>query len=107
MAQKEILGEQDKGAERKEQVMEITQPASLMAADGKDAICEVAPRHQGRTQNFGGKGRSHLEQDLVLQEGRKRSTTECEQVKESGMTVGLAVRNRCVGPGKKPFANGF
>ena len=66
MAQKETLGEQDTGAERKEQVMETTQPGSLTAADGKDGICEAAPRHQGRTQNSGGKGRSHSEQCLVL-----------------------------------------
>ena len=66
MAQKETLVEQDTGAERKEQVMETAQPGSLTAADGKDGICEAAPRHQGRTQNSGGKGRSHSEQDLVL-----------------------------------------
>ena len=98
MAQKETLGEQDTGAERKEQVMETTQPSSLTAADGKDGICEAATRHQDRTQNLGGKGRSHSEQDLVLQEGRKRLATECEHVKESGTTVVLGVRNRCVGP---------
>ena len=56
MAEKETLGEQDTGAERKEQVMETTQPGSLTAAYGKDGVCEAASRHQGRTQNPGGKG---------------------------------------------------
>ena len=46
--------------------MEITQPGSLPAADGKDGLCEAAPKHQGRTQNSEGKGKSHSEQDLVL-----------------------------------------
>ena len=75
MAQKETLGEQDTGAERKEQVMETTQPGSLTAADGKDGVCEAASRHQGRTQNPGGKDRSHSEQAHVLQEGGKQLRT--------------------------------
>ena len=69
--------------------METTQPGSLPAADGKDGICEAAPKHHGRTQNSARKGESHSEQDLVLEEGRKRSTTECEHVKESATTLGL------------------
>ena len=75
--------------------METTRPGSLPAADGKGGICEAAPKHQGRTQNFGGKGKSHSEQDLVLQEGPKRSTTECEHLKQSGTTLGLGVS--CLG----------
>ena len=107
MPKKRTLGEQDTGPERKEQVMETTQAGSLMAADGKDGICEATPRHQGRIQNSGGKGRSHSEQDLVLQQARKQSTTEYEHVKERRTTVGLGVRNRYVGPRKKPSSNGF
>ena len=35
--------------------METTQPGSLRFADGKDGVCEAAPRHQGRAQILEGK----------------------------------------------------
>ena len=85
--------------------METTQLGLLIAADGKDGVCEAASRHQGRTQNLGGKGRSHSEQDHVLQEGGKQLRTQGEHVKESGTTGSLGVRNRCVRPQKKPSSN--